>query len=71
MRKRITVQTVNKIAKEFDFELVKGDGYFYWISDRWELDRYLDTTAVYVYKINDLSLTEWIVDLVEKYNKVR
>jgi hypothetical protein len=67
----IQLRTINKIAREFGFELVKGDGYFYWVSDVYDLGRYFDETSVYVENINDMVFTEWIVDLVEKYNRVR
>lgn len=56
---RLTLASVNKAlsalgAKEV---LVKGDGYYYFWegeADRWP------QTAVYVYRLNRLSLEQWI-----------
>lgn len=74
MRKEIRMTTINNLAKEFNMELVKGEGYFYWVTidpDQIPNLNMLDTTSVYVYKLNDLPFTEWVVDMVEKYNQCR
>ena len=58
---RLALKTINKeIQKHFpQLELVKGEGYFYFISD--DVDIYgLDSTSIYCYKLNDLSLNSWI-----------
>jgi len=52
-----TRATVNKSIKHFgDIELVKGDGYFYFVGGSVNID----ASGVYVYSIKELTLTQWI-----------
>lgn len=57
--KRISLNQVNKAlkAKGVSTELVKGDGYFYFIGKEVEHNA---TTSVYVYRLNELSLDGWL-----------
>ena len=55
----INLNTVNITLKKLGAAetLVKGEGYFYFIDGQaaeWE------TSSVYVYKVNDLTLDQWI-----------
>ena len=53
----ITLRTVNKaIAHLGDIELVKGNGYFYFVGE----DVNVWAEGVYVYRLNELSLERWI-----------
>ena len=58
----ITLKSVNKSIKSlgYDAELIKGDGYFYFIGTdvtEWE------GSSVMVYRLNELSLDSWIEEL--------
>lgn len=60
--------TINKeLAKlGHSAELVKGGGYFYFIGDdiaEGQID------SVYVYKLNELSLSQWLEEASEAINK--
>lgn len=57
-RKNIQLRTVNKaiIAKGWKMELVKGDGYFYFIGDEASVCMF----GVYVHSLNQLTLADWI-----------
>lgn len=59
----ITLTQINKeIAKRgYDATLVKGDGYFYFIGPA--VDN-ITSTSVYVYKVNQLPLEQWIDELL-------
>ena len=53
----ITLRTVNKAIAHFgDIELVKGNGYFYFVGE----DVNVWAEGVYVYRLNELSLERWI-----------
>lgn len=56
---RVTIKKVNEAIKKLggSAELVKGEGYFYFAGgdcEEW------NSTGVYVYTINELSLERWI-----------
>ena len=55
----LTLRQVNKKLKELygDIELVKGDGYLYFVSEHKDFQ---DSTMVYVDKLNDLTLDRWL-----------
>lgn len=59
--KNVTRAAVNNEIKKlgFDAELVKGEGYFYFIGS----DVECDCDGVYVYMINELTFEEWIEEL--------
>lgn len=54
----LKIKTINKLLKleKLKMELVKGEHYFYFIGD--DVDIMLE--GVYVDKLNDLSLAQWI-----------
>ena len=54
------MKKVNKTIQEIEsgWELVKGNGYFYW-SHPTDIS-YLDCATVGVYKLNDFTLERWI-----------
>jgi len=61
----ITLKKLNKEIKAVSpyLSLAKGDGYYYFYSDDKELGLFLSglpTTGVYVYKLNQLTLDEWV-----------
>ncbi len=63
---RLTIKKINKAVqqKEAGWELVKGEGYFYW-SHPTDLS-YLDCASIPVCKLNDLTLDEWVEEFVNR-----
>ena len=61
--KNIQLRTVNKAiaSKGWNMELVKGNGYFYFIGD----DASMSMSGVYVNFLNDLTLADWITEAKE------
>lgn len=55
------LRTLNNVfsAKKLKVELARGKGYQYFIYDD---GVHYDTRSVMVYKLNDLSLSEWITE---------
>ena len=74
----LTIKKVNKnIQKMYPFlELVKGEGYFYFIcldDKEYDLFGLLDCTSVYAYTLNQMDLSAWIDEaknIVSKMNKL-
>lgn len=60
----LRLSTVNKELKRlgYKYELVKGEGYFYFVGE----DN--DLTSVYVYTLNDLTLDRWVEELESRVN---
>lgn len=58
------IKTVNKAitAEGMNLELVAGDGYFYFVGPGTEN---LSTASVMVYRLNDLSLDQWMTEARE------
>jgi hypothetical protein len=58
----LTLKTVNKKLKDlgYDVELVKGEDYFYFCGPSIDLRQ---STSVMVYRLNQLSLDQWIDEL--------
>lgn len=59
--------TLNKVNKEIkkivpDVELVKGDGYFYFVGKSVELNY---STSVMVNSLNQLTLDQWLIELTD------
>tara|TARA_B110000093_G_scaffold19010_1_gene17319 strand:- start:61 stop:294 length:234 start_codon:yes stop_codon:yes gene_type:complete len=56
----LRIATVNKAVQEIEsgWELVKGEGYFYW-SHPTDMS-YLDCASVAVYKLNHMTLDQWV-----------
>ena len=62
---KATFKKVNAALKDagLDVELVKGEGYFYFAgegTDGWA------STGVYVYRLTDLTVEEWMEEAREK-----
>ena len=57
---KLTIKRINKVVQEIEsgWELAKGDGYFYWVHDT-DMS-YLDLQTVDAYRLNFLTLDEWI-----------
>jgi hypothetical protein len=57
---KLTIKKVNKAIQEIEsgWELAKGKGYFYWVHDT-DMS-YLDLQTVDAYRLNFLTLDEWI-----------
>ncbi len=57
----LQLRTVNKAlrAEGINLELVAGEGYFYFIGEGAE---HAKQTSVMVYRLNDLSLEQWLVE---------
>lgn len=65
----LTLKKVNQLAKAYNLELVKGNGYFYFISN--DIDLYkLSSTSVYVNNINQLSILEWVNEMENINNQL-
>jgi hypothetical protein len=57
---KLTIKRINKAVQEIEsgWELAKGEGYFYWVHDT-DMS-YLDLQTVDAYRLNFLTLDEWI-----------
>lgn len=61
---RVTINKVNERIAAYGFELVKGNGYFYFAP--LENGCWLDDSSVLVYHLNDLDIDRWESELVQK-----
>ncbi len=67
----LQLRTINKALAargHANVELVKGDGYFYFIGE--DADQFY-TSSVYVYRLNQLTLEQWINDYETKLAEYR
>ena len=68
MTKRLTLKSIAKACAEAglpaDIELVEGDGYFYFWCEEAPL---WQSTAVYTYRLNDLTLDQWVEEAKSKH----
>lgn len=67
------LRTVNKVIanRGIDAELVHGEGYFYFVGDAVE---HAETASVMVFRLNDLTLEQWMEELdsiVTESNKLK
>lgn len=55
----MNIRTVNKAIAEAGIraQLVRGTGYYYFVGDDVSVTR---ATGVYVYRLNELTLEEWL-----------
>ena len=65
----LTLKKVNKAVQEIEagWELVKGNGYFYWshpTADYWEMP------TVCICKLNDFTLERWVEEFTYHYNGI-
>lgn len=73
-QKDFTLRDINREAKKYDLELVKGRGYYYWwgLSNKMKLiTAGLYSTSVSVYNLNDLSYKQWMDELMDIVNKIK
>ncbi len=63
---KLTMKKVNHAIQEIEdgWELVKGNGYFYWVHPT-DMS-YLDLATVGVYKLNDFTLDRWIEEFISR-----
>ncbi len=63
---RLTIKKVNQTIQNIEsgWELVKGEGYFYW-SHPTDLS-YLDCASIAVYKLNDFTLERWVEEFINR-----
>jgi hypothetical protein len=62
---KLTLDKVNKELKKqgYDTTLVKGEGYFYFVGkEAWNFS----CQSVYVFRLNELTLEEWIKEYEKK-----
>jgi len=62
----LQIKTINKIAQKADLKLVKGNHHFMWIGTSIPASiklMELPTSAVFVERVNDLTLPEWLTEL--------
>lgn len=64
----LTLKQVNEELKKYDAELVRGDGYFYFVGDTAD---YFTEQGVYVNKLNDLTMDQWVKEYQLKAMEVR
>lgn len=65
---KLSLKKVNAAIKSkfSDVELVKGAGYFYLVGTTEEMDKklcQLQSTSIYVYRLNELTLDQWLDDV--------
>jgi hypothetical protein len=63
MLTRKKIETAIKKESGFDVSIQIGDGYYYFTSEDEQTQKILDmayTASVYTYKLNHLSLIQWI-----------
>jgi hypothetical protein len=62
---RLTLRTINaEIARRGGKEtLVRGEGYFYFVNVGWRQE---PSSGVYVYRLNELTLDQWLGELGDK-----
>lgn len=70
------IQVRKHIQKKYpDLNLIRGKGYFYFVSDTneklsYDLNSKLDTTSVLVCNIYDLTLDQWLLEADEIMTKI-
>ncbi|MBL19166.1 MAG: hypothetical protein CMC82_04985 [Flavobacteriaceae bacterium] len=64
---RLTLKKVNEMIQQIEsgWELVKGNGYFYWTHPT---DSPLDNGSVHVYKLSDYTLEQWVAEFIDFIN---
>jgi hypothetical protein len=67
---KLTLDKVNKELKKqgYDTKLVKGEGYFYFVGkEAWDFK----CQSVYVFRLNDLSLEQWVKEYEERLKEIK
>ncbi len=62
---RVTIKSINRAILDagLNAEIVRGVGYFYFVGDDVDLRK---ESSVYVYRLNELSIEEWVEEAREK-----
>lgn len=80
---RIGIKELNAEFAHHGFELVKGDGYFYFVGKTMEDDRLLDrvanrrqdrTTSIYVAHFNQMPVSRWrsiMADMAQEISTIK
>lgn len=57
-----TIKSINKVFQEDNLpvELVKGEGYFYFIFDAIETHNVYETKSIYTVRLSDMTKDRWI-----------
>ena len=62
------IRSLNKIAKEYDLQLIQGDGYLYWVALTQQVQEKADQmydTSIATNRFSDLSFERWLIELNE------
>lgn len=64
---RFTLRTINSLigSNAIGLELVKGDGYFYFVPR--DPNVFIDSGSVMVYRLNDISAARWLDEAREAW----
>ena len=65
MVNNVNLKNVNKAIKGFGVKLVKGNGYYYFVSIHKSYTLTAYSTSVNVYRITDLSMEDWLHEACE------
>jgi hypothetical protein len=62
---RVTINKVNQALKDqkITAELVRGDGYFYFVGDSLDISK---SSSVYVYHLNSLTVEDWVEECKQR-----
>ena len=68
--KMLTISKINKHISCLGYELTRGKGYYYFfpISDNVPM---LTSDSVYVYRLNHLTLNQWLNELNDKIKEAK
>lgn len=58
----LRISTINSKIHDLGLTLYKGDGYFYFVHE----SKSLEDSCVMVYRVNDLTLEQWIQEAKER-----
>lgn len=66
----MTIATTKKVnaaiaAQGYKAELIKGDGYFYFVGD----DVRIDAPSVYTYRLTDFTVEQWMAEFADCVEK--
>ena len=75
----LTLKKVNKAIASYGYELVRGEGYFYFVPlndnyaslDLGEDNYQPQSDSVYVYRLNHLTLENWVNELETKIENLK
>jgi len=65
---KVTLRNINKEAKRYNIELVKGSGYFYWYGLDDKSYQQVDSSgisSVMTYRLTNLTWNQWMMELAD------